>query len=183
MKRWLPVLLAVVTVGVLATAATGAIGAEEGGGPTAKGGCSLGSQWSLHMGIEVGVEFEVEINSGVPGQIWQVELRYNRHTLVRTTKETEEDGGVRGLGLVEGRSLRLREGRVPRMGWARVGDRGTFYFAHSYAVETPHAISWSEGIAAEVRHGSFLGCQFHPEKSGAAGAVYLEEVVASLSLA
>jgi imidazole glycerol phosphate synthase glutamine amidotransferase subunit len=98
-------------------------------------------------------------------------------------EETEEDGGVRGLGLVEGRSLRLRAGRVPRMGWARVGDRGTFYFAHSYAVETPHAISWSEGIAAEVRYGSFLGCQFHPEKSGAAGAVYLEEVVASLSLA
>lgn len=93
MKRWLSVLLAVVTVGVLVTAATGAMGAEEGGGPTAKGGCSLGSQWSLHMGIEVGVEFEVEINSGVPGQIWQVELRYNRHTLVRTTKETEEDGG------------------------------------------------------------------------------------------
>ena len=29
----------------------------------------------------------------MPGQIWQVELRYNRHTLVRTTKETEEDGG------------------------------------------------------------------------------------------
>lgn len=91
--------------------------------------------------------------------------------------ETEEDGGVAGLGLVEGRAVRLREGRVPRIGWARVDGGEAFYFAHSYAADTPHAVSWSEGIAAEVRHGPFLGCQFHPEKSGAAGARYLEGVV------
>jgi imidazole glycerol phosphate synthase glutamine amidotransferase subunit len=98
--------------------------------------------------------------------------------------ETEEDGGVAGLGLLPGRSARLREGRVPRIGWAHVGDRGAFYFAHSYAAEAPHATAWSEGVVAEVRHESFLGCQFHPEKSGAAGARYLEEVVSEcLSLA
>jgi len=96
---------------------------------------------------------------------------------------TEEDGGVTGLGLLPGRSVRLREGRVPRMGWAPVGDRGAFYFAHSYAAETPHATDWSEGIVAEARYGSFLGCQFHPEKSGVLGARYLEETVLSRSLA
>jgi imidazole glycerol phosphate synthase glutamine amidotransferase subunit len=90
---------------------------------------------------------------------------------------TEEDGGVDGLGLVRGRSSRLREGRVPRMGWAEVGDRGAFYFAHSYAAETPHATAWSEGVVAEARFGSFFGCQFHPEKSGALGARYLEEAL------
>jgi imidazole glycerol phosphate synthase glutamine amidotransferase subunit len=90
---------------------------------------------------------------------------------------TEEDGGVDGLGLVEGRSARLREGRVPRMGWAEVDDRGAFYFAHSYAAETPHATGWSEGVVAEARYGSFFGCQFHPEKSGALGALYLEEAL------
>jgi imidazole glycerol phosphate synthase glutamine amidotransferase subunit len=90
---------------------------------------------------------------------------------------TEEDGGVDGLGLVEGRSARLREGRVPRMGWAEVDDRGAFYFAHSYAAETPHATAWSEGVVAEARYGSFFGCQFHPEKSGALGALYLEEAL------
>jgi imidazole glycerol phosphate synthase glutamine amidotransferase subunit len=95
-------------------------------------------------------------------------------------EETEEDGGVAGLGLVPGRALRLREGRVPRIGWARVDGGGTYYFAHSYAAETPYAVSWSEGVVAEVRHGSFLGCQFHPEKSGAAGAAYLESVCRSL---
>jgi imidazole glycerol phosphate synthase glutamine amidotransferase subunit len=91
--------------------------------------------------------------------------------------ETEEDGGVEGLGLVPGRAVRLRDGRVPRIGWADVGDRGAFYFAHSYAAETPSATEWSEGVVAEVRDGSFLGCQFHPEKSGPLGARYLEEAL------
>jgi imidazole glycerol phosphate synthase glutamine amidotransferase subunit len=95
-------------------------------------------------------------------------------------EETEEDGGVRGLGLLTGRAVRLRDGRVPRMGWAEVDGRGAFYFAHSYAAETLHATAWSEGIVAEVRLGSFLGCQFHPEKSGAAGARYLEAACLSL---
>jgi glutamine amidotransferase len=90
---------------------------------------------------------------------------------------TEEDDGVEGLGLVPGRASRLREGRVPRMGWAEVDERGAFYFAHSYAAETPHATAWSEGVVAEARFGSFLGCQFHPEKSGALGATYLEEAL------
>jgi imidazole glycerol-phosphate synthase subunit HisH len=91
--------------------------------------------------------------------------------------ETEEDGGVAGLGLLPGRAVRLREGRVPRMGWAEVDRRGAFYFAHSYAADTPCATVWSEGVVAEARSGSFHGCQFHPEKSGEAGARYLAEVL------
>jgi imidazoleglycerol phosphate synthase glutamine amidotransferase subunit HisH len=66
------------------------------------------------------------------------------------------------------------------MGWAEVDERGTFYFAHSYAAETPCATAWSEGIVAEARLASFVGCQFHPEKSGAPGAQYLESVCLSL---
>jgi len=89
--------------------------------------------------------------------------------------ETEEDGGVAGLGLVPGRAVRLREGRVPRIGWAPVQPDGeAYWFAHSYAAESPAATATSEGIAAVVEHGPFLGVQFHPEKSGAAGARFLE---------
>jgi imidazole glycerol phosphate synthase glutamine amidotransferase subunit len=90
---------------------------------------------------------------------------------------SDEDGGVEGLGLLPGRAVRLTEGRVPRIGWAPVEGVGDFYFAHSYAASTPCAIAWSEGIVAEARAGSFIGCQFHPEKSGAAGARYLAGVV------
>jgi imidazole glycerol phosphate synthase glutamine amidotransferase subunit len=90
---------------------------------------------------------------------------------------TDEDGGINGLGLVEGNATRLRAGRVPRIGWAQVDDGEAYYFAHSFAAETPHAVSWSEGVVAEIRHGSFVGCQFHPEKSAAAGARYLEAVI------
>ena len=90
-------------------------------------------------------------------------------------EETEEDGGVAGLGLVPGRAVRVQGGRVPRIGWAKVEPEGTAYwFAHSYAAESPAVTATSEGIAAIVEHGSFTGVQFHPEKSGAAGARFLE---------
>jgi len=107
-------------------------------------------------------------------------------------EESEEDGGVRTLGLLGGRAARLRDGRVPRIGWARVErvpawsapaspacfgsvlePEGDFYFAHSYAAETPAVVARSEGVVAAAGSGSFLGVQFHPEKSGAAGARFL----------
>jgi imidazole glycerol phosphate synthase glutamine amidotransferase subunit len=90
--------------------------------------------------------------------------------------ESEEDGGVPGLGLVPGRAVRLLSERVPRIGWATVEPSGeAFWFAHSYVAETPATVATSEGVSAIVEHGSFLGVQFHPEKSGAAGARFLEQ--------
>jgi imidazole glycerol phosphate synthase glutamine amidotransferase subunit len=90
-------------------------------------------------------------------------------------ERSDEDGGVEGLGLLPGRAVRLREGRVPRIGWAQVEPGGeAYYFAHSYAAETHSVSATSEGIVAEARSGSFVGVQFHPEKSGAAGARFLK---------
>jgi imidazole glycerol phosphate synthase glutamine amidotransferase subunit len=90
-------------------------------------------------------------------------------------EESEEDGGVRGLGFVPGRAVRLRTDRVPRIGWAAVEPDGdAYWFAHSYAAETPATTATSEGVAAIVEHGPFVGVQFHPEKSGAAGARFLQ---------
>jgi imidazole glycerol phosphate synthase glutamine amidotransferase subunit len=89
---------------------------------------------------------------------------------------SDEDGGIHGLGLLPGRAVRLSSGRVPRIGWAPIEPGGeAFYFAHSYAAETPAATARSEGVVAEARRGSFVGVQFHPEKSGPAGARYLEQ--------
>lgn len=90
-------------------------------------------------------------------------------------ESSEEDGGVEGLGLVPGRAVRLRDGRVPRIGWAHVDRDGeAYWFAHSYVAESPAVTATSEGLAAIVEHGPFTGVQFHPEKSGAAGARFLE---------
>jgi imidazole glycerol phosphate synthase glutamine amidotransferase subunit len=89
--------------------------------------------------------------------------------------ETEEDGGVAGLGLLPGRAVRLHGDRVPRMGWASVEPSGeAFWFAHSYAAETPAVTSTSDGLVAVAEYEAFVGVQFHPEKSGAAGARFLE---------
>ena len=73
--------------------------------------------------------------------------------------------------------MRLTEGRVPRIGWAEVDGTARTTSRTRYAAETPHATAWSEGIVAEVRSGAFLGVQFHPEKSGAPGARYLDGVL------
>ena len=90
-------------------------------------------------------------------------------------ERSDEDGGVEGLAILPGQAVRLRNGRVPRIGWATVEPGGeAYYFAHSFAAETPTATASSEGVVAEARLGSFLGVQFHPEKSAAAGARYLE---------
>ena len=90
-------------------------------------------------------------------------------------EHSEEDGGVEGLGLVPGRAVRVQADRVPRIGWAYVEPLDeAFWFAHSYVAESPAVSARSEGLAAIVEHGSFTGVQFHPEKSGAAGARFLE---------
>lgn len=88
---------------------------------------------------------------------------------------SEEDGGVKGLGLLQGLVVRLDAPRIPRLGWALVEPWGdAFYFAHSFTCESPDTVATSEGLSAVVERGSFLGVQFHPEKSDVAGLVFLE---------
>ncbi|MGO1974416.1 MAG: imidazole glycerol phosphate synthase subunit HisH [Propionibacteriaceae bacterium] len=115
--------------------------------------------------------------------------------------ETGVEHGVRtaGCGLLPGTVEELRVPRLPHMGWNTVqpgpgsslfagieGER--FYFVHSYGVRTADlpdgAVgTWSEHggdrFLAAVEHGSLSSTQFHPEKSGTAGARLLRNWLAS----
>ena len=111
----------------------------------------------------------------------------------------EEHGVVtKGLGLVPGGVTRLTARRVPHMGWNTVavpeGSRlfaglvaGTrFYFVHSYAatpVDGQGLVTLTEHGApfvAAFERGNLAATQFHPEKSGDAGAVLLRNWVDQL---
>ncbi len=109
----------------------------------------------------------------------------------------EEDGGVRGLGLIPGGVRRFAAAdprdKVPQIGWnavaftrphpvfAGIADGSEFYFVHSYYPapdragdilgETDYA-----GIrfASAAGRGSLVATQFHPEKSGRIGLRVLE---------
>ncbi|MFO1037467.1 MAG: imidazole glycerol phosphate synthase subunit HisH [Geminicoccaceae bacterium] len=100
---------------------------------------------------------------------------------------SDESPGVRGLGLVEGHVGRFAsEVRVPQFGWNHVHasagsnllEEGWAYFANSYrATEAP---GWTVARAthggpfvAAMERGKVIGCQFHPELSGAYGAALL----------
>jgi len=108
----------------------------------------------------------------------------------------DEHGVVtKGLGLLPGGVVRLDAPIVPHMGWNTVGwparsrlfaglAPGTrFYFVHSYAARGgPGAAITVHGrpFAAAVEHGPLWATQFHPEKSGDAGAALLRNWVATL---
>jgi glutamine amidotransferase len=107
--------------------------------------------------------------------------------------ETWTEGCAAWPGTVE----RLDAGVLPHMGWNTVAaapesvlfagiEPGTrFYFVHSYALREAGAgelaaagalISWTEHgepFAAAAEHGALCATQFHPEKSGDAGAALL----------
>jgi glutamine amidotransferase len=116
--------------------------------------------------------------------------------------------GVRtpGFGEWPGTVERLDAPVVPHMGWNTVqpppGTRlfagiedERFYFVHSYAVQkwefevaqpkmTPPAVTWSEHGArfiAAVENGPLSAVQFHPEKSGDAGAALLRNWLGTLA--
>ena len=106
----------------------------------------------------------------------------------------ESEEGGRGLELLAGPVRRLRARRVPHIGWNTVlatrpsalldGVAGAdVYFAHSFAAQPddPDVVSATtdhEGrVVAAVEDGTIAGVQFHPERSAAAGARVLENLL------
>ena len=126
--------------------------------------------------------------------------------LFEGSTELSVDGQEAGLGEWPGLVERLVAPVVPHMGWSTVkaaeGSRlfagvedERFYFVHSYAAlqwqlmpegsmaAVAPRVTWSEHgspFVAAVENGPLVATQFHPEKSGDAGAHLLENWVASL---
>ena len=111
--------------------------------------------------------------------------------------ERSEEGDVACLGLLPGQVRRLQStprSRVPHMGWNRlrheraspitagIEDGAQAYFVHAYAASVDEACvaSCDHGgrFAAVVGNGAVWGVQFHPERSGAAGARLLSNFLA-----
>jgi glutamine amidotransferase len=116
--------------------------------------------------------------------------------------ESGIEHGVRadGCAIWPGVVERLEAERLPHMGWntvaAATGSRlfvgiesERFYFVHSYGVRVlpptaDRVVSWSEHggdrFVAAVEDGQLASVQFHPEKSGDAGARLIRNWVDSL---
>ena len=112
----------------------------------------------------------------------------------------ETEGCDEWPGVVE----RLQAPVVPHMGWNTVSapagsklfaglDGERFYFVHSYAVRrwvlpesdvaAAPVVTWAEHgepFVAAVENGPLSATQFHPEKSGDAGAALLRSWVQTL---
>lgn len=112
----------------------------------------------------------------------------------------EHDVETEGCGEWPGTVERLQAPIVPHMGWNTVqtpegsqlfagqAEDTRFYFVHSYGVRTwelqpaehlrPPLVTWAEHggdrFVAAVENGPLWATQFHPEKSGDAGARLLE---------
>jgi len=117
-------------------------------------------------------------------------------------ERSEEGGEIAGLGIFQGDVVQFQphpSRKVPHMGWNTVvaqesmrclptaTDERWFYFVHSYYVPTSIQTSNPGAVCATTEYGqSFVSaieqehifaCQFHPEKSQAAGLTLLERFV------
>jgi len=108
---------------------------------------------------------------------------------------SDESPNFTGLEILQGKNKKLEfseKNKVPRTGWDTVKfnsnsifrniKQADFYFNHSYHFVTnmesvtATALHGEREITAAVQRGLVFGFQFHPEKSGKAGAALLQEL-------
>ena len=113
-------------------------------------------------------------------------------------KTSEESEGVTGLGLLDGRIIRIPDApglKIPHMGWNSLNikpgatlfqgieDQSYVYFVHSYYLQAEHeedvaaTTVYSTKIHASVEHETIYACQFHPEKSSRVGLQILKNFI------
>ena len=107
--------------------------------------------------------------------------------------EKSEEGKEKGLDIMKGEVVLLPKNmKIPHMGWNNiqikqqskilegVKDGSWVYFVHSYRVKPKNEVivvadaDYGIQIPAVVEENIFFGTQFHPEKSGQAGAMMIQ---------
>ena len=103
------------------------------------------------------------------------------------------EGNIKLLGLFDAKCTAFTptsHRSVPHMGWNQlvfqqshplldgVNNGAHVYFVHSYfaplTTQTIAACSYGHDFTAIIGNKNFMGCQFHPERSGAVGARILQ---------
>lgn len=114
-------------------------------------------------------------------------------------EESEESPGVKGLGLLPGKIVRIpgKEGlKIPQIGWnaleypskgrlfENVPEKSFVYFVHSYYLQAEEkeivkaTAEYGVAIEASVEKDNIFACQFHPEKSSETGLQILRNFLA-----
>lgn len=113
-------------------------------------------------------------------------------------EESEESAGVKGLGLLKGKVIRIPDAegfKVPQIGWNSLSfpnegklfkgiDEGAYvYFVHSYYLKAEDEnivtakTDYVVDIHASVEKDNIFACQFHPEKSSDVGLTILKNFI------
>ncbi len=142
----------------------------------------------VERGLDAGLREAAAAGAAILGICLGHQLLFDR---------SEEFGDTPGLGLIPGPVVALPPGeRVPHMGWSliRAGaadpllagllDGAWMFFVHSFVAQPANGDAVAtvtfagREVCAAARRGRVCGVQFHPEKSGAAGARLLRNFLA-----
>lgn len=106
--------------------------------------------------------------------------------------ESSDEGNTEGLGVIPGRLKKFDASnkKVPHMGWNTfssiqphpllngINEDHYFYYVHSYYAPvnefTVAGCTYIREFASVACRDNFMGVQFHPEKSGTAGSLLLQ---------
>jgi glutamine amidotransferase len=112
--------------------------------------------------------------------------------MAKTSSETNAKTAVNCLNLIPTKiePLQAQGLRLPHMGWntlSQVGEHPIFsgiktgdyfYFVHSFAAPindyTIASCEYGTHFSAAIAKNNFIGCQFHPERSGKQGSMIIE---------
>ncbi len=137
-------------------------------------------------GLEEVIKKVVENNTPFLGICLGLQLLFN---------SSEESEGVKGLGILDGKILRIPDSKdlkIPHIGWNSLSypnkgrlfegipENSYVYFVHSFYLKAQDArivtatAEYGVSIHASVEKDNVFACQFHPEKSSETGLKILD---------